>query len=258
MVLRVGTRVRIYSISTGAGCSEERQGDASIFPTSEGPGQQPGPPVPSQHEGGTHREGSSHQGTTFNVFPSPTLQSLPWDVTASTVRVRAALCCPEPRGNAGLTSPVGTQGSPAPQGHRDSPARPPAPPGGTNDKSNIIEKNPGLQRSVDALNLNQGGKSYARSSAAWGGGGLLGEAQTWESLQGVHGTNGYVQYGIASVHGRPPPRSGRQFGLYSQRSFVKGFLVHHKRLIQQVLRHLRLVLDLVRGLLELADLPYDV
>lgn len=77
-----------------------------------------------------------------------------------------------------------------------------------------------------------------RSSAAWGGGGLLGEAQTWESLQGVHGTNGYVQYGIASVHGRLPPRSGRQFGLYSQRSFVKGFLIHHKRLVQQVLRHL--------------------
>lgn len=67
-------------------------------------------PMPGQHEGGTHREGSSHRGTTFNVFPSPTLQSLPWDVTASTVRVRAALCCPEPRGDTGLTSPMGTQG----------------------------------------------------------------------------------------------------------------------------------------------------
>lgn len=111
MVLRVGTRVRIYSISTGAGCSEERQGDASIFPPSEGPGQQPGPPVPGQHEGGTHREGSSHRGTTFNVFPSPTLQSLPWDVTASTVRVRAALCCPEPRGDTGTHQPHGDTGT---------------------------------------------------------------------------------------------------------------------------------------------------
>lgn len=118
MVLRVGTRARIYSISTGAGCSEERREDASIFPASGGPGQQPGPPVPGQHEGGTHTEGSSHRGTTFNALPSPALQS--WDVTASTARMRAALCCPRaPWGHRGSPAP---QGSPAPRGHRDSPA----------------------------------------------------------------------------------------------------------------------------------------
>lgn len=177
MVLRVGTRVRIYSISTGAGCSEERQGDASIFPTSEGAGRQPGPPVPDQHEGGTHREGSSHRGTTFNAFPSPTLQSLPWDVTASTVRVRAALCCPRaPRGH---TCPTGTRGLACPT---TSPA------GGTNDRSDIIEKNPGLQRSVDALNLNRGRGILREVWCGLGRGRVARGSTDGESLQGGHGT----------------------------------------------------------------------
>lgn len=73
------------------------------------------------------------------------------------------------------------------------------------------------------------------------GGGLLGEAHTWKSLQGVQQKQTYIQYGIACVHEQPPataPGSRRQFGLYPQRSFVKGFFVHHKRVVQQVLRHL--------------------
>lgn len=74
------------------------------------------------------------------------------------------------------------------------------------------------------------------------GDGWLGEAQTWRSLQGAQQKQGdiYIQYGIAGATAAAGHRaaSGRQFGLYSQRSFVKGFFVHHKGLVQQVLRHL--------------------
>lgn len=92
-------------------------------------------------------------------------------------------------------------------------------------------------------NLKRCGKSYARSTAAKERGGRFAWRSTYVEVTPGRPTetNGYIQYGIACVHEQPPataPGSRRQFGLYSQRSFVKGFFVHHKRLVQQVLRHL--------------------
>lgn len=91
--------------------------------------------------------------------------------------------------------------------------------------------------------LKRCGKSYARATAAKERGGRL----AWRSTD-VKVTPGrprkhgdiYIQYGIvgATAGARYRAASGRQFGLYSQRSFVKGFFVHHKGLVQQVLCHL--------------------